>query len=107
MAVEFHVRGHFSRLRLKRFDDLQGLLVDNVHLVSVGAEEHICPGVTGIFVTAHEKTGTFGFQSLDHFPGVHVDNGDGAGPEVGSGHDPAALILPGNAGSEVRHARQR
>ena len=66
MAIKLHMGRYLARLRLQGLDDFQGLLIDNVHLVGVGAEEHICPGVAGILVAAHEEPRALGFQGLDH-----------------------------------------
>src|SRR5690554_6388850 len=45
MAIKLHMGGYLTRLRLEGLDDLQGLLVDDVHLVGVGAEEQLGSGV--------------------------------------------------------------
>ena len=57
-------------------------------------------------MAAHEEARAGGFQGFDDFPGIHVDDGNGTCAEVGGGHYAGALVVPGNAGTQVGHAGQ-
>ena len=106
VLVELDVRGGLARHRLQGLDDLQGALVDDVHLVLVGAEEHVRPGVGRVFVTAHEEARPLGGDALDGLPGLHVDDADLALAQVGRRKHRSALVVPGDPRTEMRHASQ-
>ncbi len=103
---EFHVCGGFTRFRLQSVGDLQRAFVDQVYHIFIGAEEHVHPGIGAVVVTAHEEPGPQGVDLLDHLPVAHIDDGDLAFFQVGRGHDGFALVLPADAGAQVRHAGQ-
>ena len=74
VSVKLDMRRRLAGNRAERFDDLQTLLVDHMHHVAFGAEEHICKKIAGILMASHEEIGTFGLDPIDHFPGVHINS---------------------------------
>ena len=56
-------------------------------------------------MAAHEETWTEGRDALDRAPVAHVDDADDPLLQVRTAHHAAALVIPGDAGTQVRHAR--
>src|SRR5690606_21110780 len=107
VAGELDVRGVLAGHGPQRMGDFEGLLVDEVHRVVVGAEENVGPGVLRVAVAAHEEPRSLGGDFLHQSPGFQVEHRYQPLADVGGGEYPALLALPVNAGPQVRHARQR
>ena len=50
--------GRFPGFGVYRLDNLKSFFIDDMHDIPVFAEEHVDPGVGGVFVAAHEKART-------------------------------------------------
>ncbi|MCY1242425.1 hypothetical protein D9M72_553850 [compost metagenome] len=91
---------------LQAVGDFQALLVDQQDLVVLPAEEGVGPGIGRIDMAAHEEAGASGFDFLDRLPILQIDDRNDAAADVGRGENPAAVALPVDARTQVRHARQ-
>src|SRR3989338_7116454 len=87
-------------------DDFKRALIDDLDGVFRLAHHRVGPGVWRVLVRAQEEPRAEGLDALDGFPFFHVNDADRAFLEVGRGQYRFALILPGNAGTQVRQAGQ-
>ena len=76
VAGEFGMGHGLAWRGVERLDDLERLLVDDVHLVLVGPEEDIGPDIGRELVAAQEKARAIHLDRLDQLPGVNVDDGE-------------------------------
>ena len=96
----------FAGLGPQGLNDLQALLVDHMHGILVGSRKNVHPGVGAVFVTAGKKARTQGRYFRHRLPGAQVDDRDFGLGQVRGGQQGAAVALPGDAGTQVRHAIQ-